>query len=298
MSINTYHTLSDLWLNKIINRRRALSTTNTYQYALQNFAKHTGITNITDLTEATLHRYITARTNLSTNTLSLYLIAIRQFAHWCIKKKYMTADPFEDYDIPSPRQKIRHYLTESQLIQLLAYEDPNLHPYRNARNQLAWAIMAMAGLRISEVCGLRLRDIDYEHHLICVIEGKGDKPRTVPLLPALAQRIQAYIPLLPYRYLRTPGPDNYLFPGRPYTAPVTRAALSIALSETTTALGLRNISPHSLRHTFASLLAKANVPIPALQSMLGHTDPKITMIYIHQTTNDIYNAALSHPLAK
>ena len=130
-----------------------------------------------------------------------------------------------------------------------------------------------AGLRISEACSLQVTDIDRGRMLIHVRDGKGPKDRFVMLSPRLLACLEAY-----WRAMRPRGP--YLFPGRPVNKPVSRKMAHRVLSKAVAQCSIKkHISPHSLRHAFATHLLEAGTDLRVIQRLLGHARIDTTARY-------------------
>jgi len=131
-----------------------------------------------------------------------------------------------------------------------------------------------AGLRVSEVAALRVEDIDSARMLIHVEQGKGDKARLVPLSEVLLAMLRVY-----WRRYR---PDPWLFPGRGRPTHINPRSLTRACSTARKAARLsKAVTPHTLRHSFATHLLEAGTDIRTLQALLGHAQISTTAIYTH-----------------
>jgi integrase/recombinase XerD len=145
-----------------------------------------------------------------------------------------------------------------------------------------------AGLRVSEVCKLRVDDIDPKRMLIHVRETKRGRERYVMLSPKLLATLRAY-----WKASRPARP--FLFPGRDANAVMTRAAVHKALVSAARRAGInKRLSPHTLRHSFATHLLDAGTDLRTLQVLLGHASLKSTMAYLHVSTARVQ--AIQSPL--
>jgi site-specific recombinase XerD len=138
-----------------------------------------------------------------------------------------------------------------------------------------------AGLRISEACSLCAKDVDSNRGLIHVRLGKRKKDRYVPLPARLLLLLREY-----WRVMQPPGP--FLFPGRMPGAPITRDAVSKVLAEAVRRLGLqKHVTPHVLRHAFATHLLELGTDVRVVQVLLGHSSPRSTNIYTHVSAEHV-----------
>jgi integrase/recombinase XerD len=133
------------------------------------------------------------------------------------------------------------------------------------------------GLRISEVCRLRVEDIDSQRMVIHVRQGKRRKDRYVMLSPKLLEILRAYWKAL--------QPHGYLFPGGKPGKPLSKSAVERACARARDKSGLtKNVTPHTLRHSFATHLLEAGTDLATIQVLLGHNSARSTMRYIHVAT--------------
>lgn len=150
-----------------------------------------------------------------------------------------------------------------------------------------------AGLRVSEVAHLKVDDIDSKRMLIRVEQGKGGKDRNAMLSPQLLELLRMW-----WREGKRRGvmfPHGWLFPGRSYTDPISSRQLHRAVQEAAEVAGIkRRISPHTLRHSFATHLLEQDVDIRVIQVLLGHAKIDTTAIYTKVSTKTIQ--AVASPL--
>jgi site-specific recombinase XerD len=162
-------------------------------------------------------------------------------------------------------------LTPVEVAQLLAALETDKH---RAMVMLAYG----AGLRVSEVCKLRVEDIDPKRMLLHVRHAKHGRERFVMLSPKLLATLRAY-----WKASRPAGP--YLFPGRDPSKVFTRAAIHKAIVKAARRAGIKKrLSPHTLRHCFATHLLDAGTDLRTLQALLGHASLGTTMVYLHVST--------------
>jgi integrase/recombinase XerD len=135
-----------------------------------------------------------------------------------------------------------------------------------------------AGLRVSEVVKLRVEDIDAKRMVLHIHDTKGGRERDVMLSPVLLRALRDY-----WKVARPSGPT--LFPGRATGRPLTRAAVHRAVVKAAQRAGIdKRISPHTLRHCFATHLLEAGTDLRTVQVLLGHASLRSTMTYLHLTT--------------
>jgi integrase/recombinase XerD len=150
-----------------------------------------------------------------------------------------------------------------------------------------------AGLRVSEVSHLKIDDIDSKRMLIRVEQGKGRKDRNAMLSPQLLELLRLW--WREGRKRTVMLPHGWLFPGRTYTDPVSTRQLTRAVHEAAETAGIRKrVSPHSLRHAFATHLLEQDVDIRVIQVLLGHSKLETTALYTKVATRTIH--AVTSPL--
>lgn len=162
----------------------------------------------------------------------------------------------------------------------------------------AMAMLAYGcGLRIGEICQLEVGDIDAKRMVVHVRHGKGNKQRQVMLAPELLRVLRAH-----WRKARPKG--SYVFPGRNPDKPVSRAGMRKALKRTVRELAItKRVTPHSLRHCFATHMLELGHDLRAVQVLLGHSCLQTTAHYLHMTTARIQSlpsplSVLGTPAAK
>jgi len=131
-----------------------------------------------------------------------------------------------------------------------------------------------AGLRLSEAAALTIPDIDSQRMLLRIASGKGAKERLVPLSPRLLQALRGY-----WKEVRSP---KYLFPGKTFEVPLSATTIQKTCKAAVLKAGImKNVSPHTLRHSYATGLLEAGVDLLAISRLLGHKSFSTTMIYLH-----------------
>jgi site-specific recombinase XerD len=168
--------------------------------------------------------------------------------------------------VPQPR-KLPIVLDQDEVVRMLERAD-------GARNKAALAVAYGAGLRVSEVANLKLSDIDSKQMLLRVEQGKGDKDRNAMLSPRLLALLRDW--------WCVGQPATWLFPGRDPLLPITTRQLYRVVRDTAAAVGIKKrVSPHTLRHSFATHLLEQGVDIRVIQVLLGHAKLDTTARYVH-----------------
>ena len=185
---------------------------------------------------------------------------------------YAQSNPARRLPLPRVSEHVPVYLTEEMAQQLIAAADT---PWTKA----AVVLLLSTGIRRSEAVGVTLDDIDLEKRQL-LIRGKGDKERVVPLTDQVVEAIQAYLPY------RTKTQSRHLFvsawKGHPIHGRCINRMLKIVIEKA--GLEGQGITPHKLRHTFATHLIRNGVDIRTVQELLGHSEIETTARYLHSDT--------------
>ncbi|MEM1023577.1 MAG: tyrosine recombinase [Myxococcota bacterium] len=215
-----------------------------------------------------------SRQGLAARTQARKLVSVRAFFRWMQKTGRREDDPAADVDVPKLGRPLPKTLADGAVARLLDVA-------RTSARDTAWlGLMYGAGLRVSELAGLTVDRLHLDEGFLRV-KGKGNKERVVPIAPQVSSMVQSYMDV--ERPLALRGQLNdALFPGRSGTGTVTRQAIFLRLKKLARAADVDpSISPHVLRHAFATELVRGGADLRSVQSMLGHADLKTTEIYTH-----------------
>ncbi len=206
------------------------------------------------------------------------LYIIRSYFSFLMKKKYVSYNISQEVEPLKIQKKERVYLEVVEMDELLDAID---HPII----KVAAITLGYSGLRISELCNLRLSHVDLENGFIKVVSGKGNKDRTVPISEKLETELRHYLDTL------RPDVDSDRFFALSQTGKLSPVSVNKTLHETTEKLGWKKrVTAHILRHSFASGLVKNNASIASVSKLLGHNDLRVTSIYIHQNMEQLQEA--------
>lgn len=218
------------------------------------------------------------------------LSGVRAFYRFLVLDGYLKDDPTELLPSPQIGEHLPEYLSVEEIDMMEATID--LSKWEGQRNKAIIEVLFSCGLRVSELVNLKLSDIFEEEKFIRVL-GKGSKERLVPISPQALKELH-------YWYLDRnlmnikPGEEDYVFLNR-RGAHLTRTMILIMIKQTALDAGIqKTISPHTLRHSFATALLKGGADLRAIQAMLGHEDIGTTEIYTHIETSDLRDAILNH----
>lgn len=271
--------LLPLWRASLKASGRSPRTIRSYVDAVTAFARRLGEgSGLTQVTRQTIAAYQNAiGANRNPKTVGLHLTAIRAFCRWAIDSDLREDDPTARITWPKVSQRLPgRALTRAQVRQLiaaLAVPDglPPTEDYQRRRNRVAVLLMLYAGLRLSEAAALRVADVDLEAGALVVRSGKGNKDRAVPLHPALAVELRAAVAGRDQSHAVVGKRDGSALSGKSLAHIFERYIPSFGLPFRVTA--------HQLRHNFCQGLIENAAQLPAVQELMGHSDPRTTGRY-------------------
>lgn len=275
--------LADQYINHLIFEKGLLEKTiESYSRDLARYFEFLDQENVKQISESDtpliLKHLINLRGDgLKARSTARHLVTIRGFYRYLVQEKMIKRDPSRLIDLPKSGLKLPDVLSVSEIIALLKVSDTNTPS--GVRNAAMIELLYAAGLRVSELVKLKLLDVNTEAGFVRVF-GKGSKERIVPIGNYAKTRLDEYIktgrPLL-----LKDSVSHYLFVARA-GKPMTRQGFWKLLKRYALQAGLsKKITPHSLRHSFASHLLEGGADLRAVQAMLGHADISTTQIYTH-----------------
>ena len=216
------------------------------------------------------------RAKLSDNSRRRVVSSLRGFYKFLVVDGHIKSSPAEDLDVPQKGAYLPRFLTQNEMEQLLSA--PDVADETGLRDRAILEIMYACGLRATEVVTLRLGDIDLEGGVLTTT-GKGNKTRRVPVGTSAIEWIRSYLSIrrkiehidIPILFVTTSG------------RPLTRQVIYSMIKTYAEKAGLQDVSPHTLRHSFATHLVQNRADIRSVQQMLGHADISTTQIYTHMT---------------
>lgn len=229
----------------------------------------------TDL-EHYLH-YLLTEKKYSSASRKRALAIMRSFYSFCLKKKLCPVNITSDIEGIKCEQKERVYLSEEEVELLIsAIENPLM--------RLVVQFLYYTGLRISECINLKLEDVDLQARIIHVVMGKGRKSRIVPINHKLMELLNDYLD----NWRLEQGSTSFFCTS---SGSLSRSYVDCCIRQASTRSGLNKVvSPHILRHSFASSLVQKDVNISRVQKLLGHSSLNTTSIYIHANMQELKQA--------
>jgi len=306
----------EIYLDGLTAEQRSANTIAAYRRDLIDFGKFSTSRNRTpeDASIDIVRAYLKRLDDLgqSPKTVARRLSSLRQFFRFLFAEGERQDDPTRMLDSPKVGRSLPKYLSEGDVDALLeaahdravdASKDKPLRPAEGARIKALIEILYATGLRVSELVGLPLSALNVDEGVL-IVKGKGGKERMVPLSEPAIEAIESY------RHVRNhflpkgsvaSGAQRYLFPSRAAEGHLTRARFGQILKELAMEAGLnpRRVSPHVLRHSFASHLLAHGADLRTLQQMLGHADISTTQIYTHVLEDRLKRLVeTAHPMAR
>ena len=233
----------------------------------------------TALDRTDVSRYLLAlrEAELNPRSVARHLSVIRQFHRFLVREARATEDPTAHMEAPRPWQRLPVVLSGEEVDRLLAVRG-TVTP-QALRNQAMLELIYASGLRVSELIGLRLASLDLGLGIVRVV-GKGDKERLVPVGETAVNSLRAYLRDGRPR-LEKGRPSDSLFLGR-HGQGLTRQMFWQLVKKIARAAGItKTVTPHTLRHSFATHLLERGADLRSVQLMLGHADIGTTQIYTH-----------------
>lgn len=280
-----YSKVVDKFLKYLESIDRSSETINGYRKELEYFAnfldEHYDMEiNMDEITLEDMESYMYGmkEKGMMDTTRNRVIYIFRSLYKYACKRGYCLKNLPTDLEPIKVKKRERMFLDETQIKDLFQNIDKPI---------LKSAIQTMyyTGVRVSELINLELKDLDMEERLIYVIDGKGKKDRVIPVGQKLYDILLDYI-----NNIRPDIDSNRLFCTKKSGA-LSSQYINLTLRKAQESMGLeRGISAHTLRHSFASSLVKANVPLPYLQKLLGHADLRVTSLYIHQSIEELREA--------
>jgi integrase/recombinase XerD len=239
------------------------------------------------------------RQRLDSRTVARALVSLRNLFRFALTEEVISVDPALNLESPKYRKSLPTFLRTDEVDQLLAQPDENTR--HGLRDKALIELLYSTGLRVSELTGLRVSDLDANMGCLrCV--GKGDKERLVPVGRQALAAVQRYLaesrPVLVRKQSGAAPAEPYLFLNR-FGGKMSRIAVWRILCQYGRRAGIRGqLSPHKLRHSFATHLLERGADLRSVQMMLGHADISTTQIYTHvleERLKQVYRA--HHPRA-
>jgi integrase/recombinase XerD len=271
-----------IMLEELQRRNFSPTTIRSYLYAVERFARHFKCRpdrlNHTHLRSYQAHLLRTGQ--LQPKTVRLHVSALRFFFVKTLRRRYL----LDDTPYPKAPQRLPSILSVEEMARLIEAADGLYH-----RTMLM--VLYSTGMRSAELLQLQVADIDSRRMLIHIRHGKGGRDRYVQLSPTLLETLRVY-----YRWMR---PKTWLFPGTVHNwrvdKPITKRVLWNAVVLAAERADLRKrVSPHLIRHSYATHLLERGADLRTIQLLLGHVNIRHTALYLHLSQKHLQ--AVANPL--
>jgi integrase/recombinase XerD len=281
--MHSLNSLADHFINYLlVEKGLAANTIESYSHDLAryfDFLAENGIQDIenTDTTTILSHLIRLRQAGMEVRSRARHLVTLRGFYHFLVDEKILSNDPARMIDLPKGILKLPDVLSVEEVQKLLDAPDGKTH--LGNRNSAMLEMIYAAGLRVSELINIGLHDVNLEMGFVRVF-GKGAKERIVPIGSHAKTRVADY--LLNARPLLLKGKNSpFLFVARA-GKPMTRQGFWKLIKQYGLLSGIpKTITPHTLRHSFATHLLEGGADLRSVQIMLGHVDISTTQIYTH-----------------
>ncbi|MHA2271843.1 MAG: site-specific tyrosine recombinase/integron integrase [Candidatus Hodarchaeales archaeon] len=266
------NTIEDFLTFLDVERNYSGETIKEYKYDLQMLDRFIPDKRLADYSTMEIRRFLQhlkRERSYAPPSLHRKICSTRSFFKFLRQQNYILQDPTEIIESP----KISRSLPKT-----LAVEDVSrlLDAARSGRDRLMIILLYSTGVRVSELCSLNIGDIDLEQDLVHVVRGKGGKDRKVPLAPHVRGMLTDFINTLDSKDSGAP-----LFRNRSNGRLTVRSVQRITQKAKKTANIPKKVTPHALRHAFATHLCDNNVNIRVIQELLGHSSLATTQLYTH-----------------
>jgi integrase/recombinase XerD len=256
-------------LEELQRRNYSPTTIRYYLRVVENFARHFG-KRPDRLTQDNIREYqvyLLQERKLQAGTVGLHIAALRFFFVKTLRRPYL------QLDLPSPKRpkRLPTVLSQEEVARLI----------ESANNLLDYAMLMTlyaTGVRRAELSRLKVEDIDSQRMIVHIRQGKGNRDRDVPLTPALLKTLREY-----WQWMK---PKTYLFPGMVNNwrtdKPLTPKCVWSAVQDAAKRAGItKRVSPHTLRHSWATHLLENGTDLRTIQMLMGHADLRATSVYLH-----------------
>jgi len=262
----------DLWLEDGL----AQNTLASYRRDLAQLASFLKKTPLAKASEENLFAFLAARRGRASSAARM-LSSLKRFFGWCLRERKIKADPTLKLDPPKHTPRFPKVLSEADVEALLAA--PDVGTPRGMRDRTMFEVLYAAGLRVSELVGLKVFEVNLDAGVLRVM-GKGAKERLVPLGEEAVDWVRRYLKDFRSSLLKKKSSDHLFITAR--GASMTRQAFWQNIKRYgARAVPGRPLSPHVLRHAFATHLINHGADLRVVQMLLGHADISTTQIYTH-----------------
>lgn len=279
-----------------VERGLSQATQDSYRHDLQRFAAWMDAQNLVEVpteSEQITTFYASETVELAPSSMARQQSAMRKFYRYLQRQGQVSSNPMELIDSPKPAKHLPTVLTQDEIAALLAV--PDTGKPLGLRDRAIFELMYATGMRVSELVNLKMSQLHMQMNLIQVL-GKGDKERLVPVSAQAQEWVNRYLDNSRPQLLKKQRPAEVFlnFHGRK----LTRQGIWKNLKVYINAAGIdKDVTPHTLRHSFATSLLENGADLRVVQEILGHADVSTTQLYTHLSNGhiaDVYHKTHPH----
>ena len=293
--MNTY--LQDYLIMLRVERNLSKETLKAYERDLKQYLKFLldqNIINVAKIEQSHVRKYIRFldRKGFATSSKARICSSIRSYHKFLLAEKFVDENPTEVLTIPKIAKKLPNVLSEDEISRIINAIDESYQ--FSKRDKAIIEMLYSCGLRVSELCDLDLSNLFLNDNIIRIM-GKGSKERLLPIGGKIEIYLNDYLSHFRSKFSKKTG-SSIVFLSK-NGKPLTRAMINNILNKWSSLAGIKNpVSPHTLRHSFATHLLEGGADLRFVQALLGHSDISTTQIYTHLDKHhlrEIYNT--HHP---
>ena len=283
-------------------KQYSINTLQSYKddlHSLIDFLSREGFGDVTTVSSRVARFYVaTLHENYTPTSIARKISSVRSFYNFMTKEELMNENPFTDVELPKKEKKLPKFIYPEEIENVFKSIDTSTSIGK--RDKLILEFLYGTGVRVAELCNIKIRAVDFYKQLV-LIHGKGSKDRLVPLHNNLLDQIKEYIITARKEFLnRQKEQDSRIlflnYRGTPLTQRGVRLIINKIIEESEESL---KISPHTLRHTFATHLLNNGADLRSVQELLGHAHLSSTQIYTKVSKEKLKESYMSaHPRSK
>jgi len=302
MPANNVQLIADFLAYLQIERGAKENTLASYQHDVTHFSGWLG-KSLTVVLRTDLQRYIanSLQSGISSHTMARRLSCLRHFFRFLIDEEEINTNPARNMPVPKCWKTIPRSLSLADLNKMVAHPgisagwSPAARTWIDTRDKAMLLTFFASGLRESELAALRLEDLDLDTGAAKVWDGKGGKDGLVLLSPPAVSALKLYFATAPPFAVRR---SSHVFLNRRGHGPLSRVGIYNRIRAIAQAALGRRVSPHVLRHSFATSLIKGGADIRDVQVLMRHSSVDTTAIYIHTDLTQLRKTSYAHPRAR
>ena len=266
-----------------IERKLSNNTKNAYKSDLEDFSKYISNKSVTSVSTSDIKSYIMHINKYNNDkTINRKLVSIRTFYNYLIRSEVLNSNPCEKLDNIKLEKRLPKVLSYEDIVKLM---NVKINKPGDFRNKVMIELLYSTGFRISELVNLNITDIDINENLVKCI-GKGNKERVIPLGDTITKLLDKYINEIRVKLLKGKQSDKLFISS--YGRGITRQSFFKFLKNQAKINNIdSDISPHTIRHSFATHLLEYGADLKSISELLGHENIKTTQIYTHLSKSKV-----------